>query len=155
MKKIISLLSVVLMVVVMCPTTAFANDEIVTDSYVEYFDDGSYIVTEIRESAIITFATQTINRSKSAHYYNSDNTKAWTVTVNGTFNYTGSSATCTRSSVSYSIYNNDWKVTSSAASKSGNKAIGTFTVKRYLLGVPIKTVNKTVTLTCSNTGVCS
>lgn len=143
------------MIVVMCPTTAFANDGIVTDSYVEYFDDGSYIVTEITESAITTFAAKTINRSKSSHYYNSNNTKAWTVTVNGTFNYTGSSATCTRSTASYSIYNNDWKVTSSAASKSGNKAIGAFTVKRYNLGFLTKTVNRTVTLTCSNTGVCS
>lgn len=155
MKKLISLLSVVLMIAVLCPNTAFADEKIVTDQYVEYLDDGSYIVTEITSGSIATLAATTINKSKSSNYYNSDNTKEWTVTVNGTFTYTGSSATCTRATVSYNIYNNSWKVTSAAPSKSGNKATGAFTVKKYALGLPYKTVNRTVTLTCSNTGVCS
>lgn len=155
MKKLISLLSVMLMIAVMCPATAFANDEIVTDTYVEYFEDGSYIVTTITESSITTFAAKTVSRNKSADYYESDNKKAWTVTLNGTFSYTGSSATCTKSATSYTIYNSAWKVTSAVPSKSGNKATGTFTVKKYVLGIPVKTVNKTLTITCSNTGVCS
>ncbi|MDE5963782.1 MAG: hypothetical protein K2G65_00065 [Eubacterium sp.] len=155
MKKIISLLSVILMIAVLCPNTALANDEIVTDSYIEYFDDGSYIVTRITESTITTFAAKTVSKSKSADYYESDNTKAWTVTLNATFSYTGSSATCTSAKTSYTIYNDKWKVTSAAPSKSGNKATGAFTVKKYTLGLPIKTVNKTLTIPCSNTGVCS
>ncbi|MDE5974852.1 MAG: hypothetical protein K2G73_09335 [Eubacterium sp.] len=155
MKKIISLLSVILMIAVLCPNTALANDEIVTDSYIEYFDDGSYIVTRITESTITTFAAKTVSKSKSADYYESDNTKAWTVTLNATFSYTGSSATCTNATTSSKIYNDKWKVTSAVPSKSGNKATGTFTVKKYALGLPIKTVNKTLTITCSNTGVCS
>lgn len=155
MKKLISLLSVIIMIAVMCPTTAFANDEIVTDTYVEYFDDGSYIVTEIAENSITTFAAKTVSKSKSSTYYDSDNTKQWAVTLNATFSYTGSSATCTKSTTSYTIYNSAWKVTSAVGSKSGNKATGTFTVKKYALGIPIKTVNKTLTITCSNTGVCS
>lgn len=155
MKKIISLLSVMLMIVTLCPTTAFANDEIVTESSVEYFDDGSYIVTRITESTITTFAAKTVTKNKSADYYESDNSKAWTVTLSATFSYTGSSATCTKATTSYVIYNDAWKVTSAVASKSGNKATGTFTVKKYVLGIPVKTVNKTLTITCSNTGVCS
>lgn len=155
MKKIISLLSVILMIAVLCPNTAFANDEIVTETNVEYFDDGSYIVTELTESTITTFATKTVSKSKSSHYYESDNSKAWTVVLSATFNYTGSSATCTSAKTSYTIYNDAWKVTSAVPSKSGNKATGTFTVKKYVLGVPIKTVNRTLTITCSNTGVCS
>lgn len=155
MKKLISLLSVILMIVVMCPATAFANEKIVTDSYVEYFEDGSYIVTELTESTITTFAAKTVSSSKSSHFYESDNSKAWTVTLNATFSYTGSSATCTKATTSSTIYNSAWKVTSAVASKSGNKATGTFTVKKYVLGIPVKTVNKTLTITCSNTGVCS
>ena len=143
------------MIAVLCPNTALANDEIVTDSYIEYFDDGSYIVTRITESTITTFAAKTVSKSKSADYYESDNTKAWTVTLNATFSYTGSSATCTNATTSSKIYNDKWKVTSAVPSKSGNKATGTFTVKKYALGLPIKTVNKTLTITCSNTGVCS
>lgn len=137
------------------PATAFANEKIVTDSYVEYFEDGSYIVTELTESTITTFAAKTVSSSKSSHFYESDNSKAWTVTLNATFSYTGSSATCTKATTSSTIYNSAWKVTSAVASKSGNKATGTFTVKKYVLGIPVKTVNKTLTITCSNTGVCS
>lgn len=155
MKKLISLLSVILMIAVMCPTTAFANDEIVTESSVEYFDDGSYIVTEIAENSITTFAAKTVSKSKSATYYDGNDAKQWTVTLSATFSYTGSSATCTSATTSSTIYNSAWKVTSAVASKSGNKATGTFTVKKYVLGIPVKTVNKTLTITCSNTGVCS
>lgn len=155
MKKLISLLSVMLMIVVLCPNTAFASEKIVTDSYVEYFEDGSYIVTELIESTVTTFAAKTISNSKSSHYYESDNSKAWTVTLNATFSYTGSSATCTKTTTSHTIYNDAWKVTSAVASKSGNKATGSFTIKRYLLGVPVKTIDRTLAITCSNTGVCS
>ena len=155
MKKLISLLSVIIMIAVMCPATAFANDEIVTDRYVEYFDDGSYIVTELTESTITTFAAKTVSKSKASHYYESDNSKAWTVILSATFSYTGSSATCTKATTSSTIYNSSWKVKSAVASKSGNKATGTFTVKKYVLGVPLKSIDRTLTITCSNTGVCS
>lgn len=155
MRKLISLLSVILMIAVLCPNTALANDEMVTDSYVEYFDDGSYMVTELSENTITTFAAQTASSYKVSHFYNSNNVKEWTVRLDATFSYTGSSATCTSAKTSYTIYNDAWKVTSAVPSKSGNKATGTFTVKKYVLGIPVKTVNKTLTITCSNTGVCS
>lgn len=154
MKRMTTVLLAMLMLVVMCPTNAFAG-EVATDQYVEYFEDGSYIVTELKTSGISTFAASTKNYSKSASYYNSDNEKEWTVTLSGTFSYTGSSATCTKATKSYKIYDDHWKVTSSSASKSGNKATGNFTVKRYLAGIPIRTVNKTLTIICSNSGVCS
>lgn len=59
MKKLISLLSVILMIAVLCPNTAFAEEKVVTDSTIEYFEDGSYIVTELSESTVTTFAAQT------------------------------------------------------------------------------------------------
>lgn len=155
MKKIISLLSIISMLLVMMPTVAYANEKVATDSYIEYFDDGSYIVTRIETSAISTFATSTTSKTKSSDYYDADNKRLWTVNVTGTFTYTGSSATCTKSATSYTIYDSKWKVTSAAASKSGRMATGDFTVKRYTLGIPTKTINKTLTITCSNTGVCS
>ena len=97
----------------------------------------------------------TVSKEKYTTHYNSNNEIQWEVCVKGTFTYTGSSATCTKSTVSYKIYNDHWKVTSAVASKSGRTATGEFTLKRYFLGVPTKTVNETLTLTCSNTGVCS
>ncbi len=93
MKKLISLLSVILMIAVLCPNTAFAEEKVVTDRTIEYFEDGSYIVTELTESTITTFATKTVSKNKSSDYYESDNSKAWTITLSATFSYTGSSAT--------------------------------------------------------------
>lgn len=154
MKRMTTVLLAMLMLIVMCPTNAFAG-ETATDQYVEYFEDGSYIVTELKTSGISTFATSTTSKTKYSSYYNSNGGLEWRVYLTGTFTYTGSSATCTKATKSYSIYNDNWKVTSSSASKSGNKATGKFTVKKYAIGIPIKTVNKTLTITCSNSGVCS
>lgn len=158
MKKLISVI-IVLLVLITLPLNAYANNEknevINENKYIEYFDDGSYIVTEINTNNISTLATVT-NKTKSSIFYNSKNEKQWEVIVNGSFSYTGNSATCLNSSVSYKIYNTGmWKVTSANASKSGAKAIGDFVIKEYFIGIPIKTINKALTLTCSNTGVCS
>lgn len=154
MKKISALILTMLMVFTIAPFNAFAAEDIVTDSCIEYFEDGSYMVTEITESSISTFSTST-TKSKNSYYYDSNDNLQWRVTITGTFSYTGSSATCTKATTSYTIYDNAWKVTSAVPSKSGNKATGDFTVKRYFAGIPVKTVNRIVTITCSNTGVCS
>lgn len=154
MKKFLVLfLTVVLLLLTPFSVYAQSNTDTVVneDTYIEYFEDGSYIVTEIISNEIQSRATGVV-KTKSEHYYNSNNEKEWTVTVTGTFNYDGKTATCTKSVTSYKIYNDSWKVTASNASKSGAKATGTFTVKKYWLGIPTKTVNQTVTLTCSKNG---
>lgn len=158
MKKLISILSAVL-ILFSFPMISFAEDVEIAEyinGYVEYYDDGSYSITTIETSTISTLAASTVKQSKTTSHYNDDNDKEWDITVTGTFSFTGKSATCTNSTVSYKIYNNKWKVTDATASKSGAKAIGDFTLKYYFIGVvPTKTVEKTLTITCSNTGVCS
>lgn len=154
MKKFLVLFLTTILLLTL-PFSVFGQTNIGTttseNTYIEYFEDGSYIVTEIISTESVSRATGVI-KTKNEHYYNSGNEKEWTVTVTGTFNYDGKTASCTKSVVSYKIYNDKWKVTSSNASKSGAKAVGDFTVKRYLIGIPTKTVNKTVTLTCSKDG---
>ncbi len=154
MKKIIALFCAML-ILISFPITALANDETAISSYVEYLDDGSYIVTENETRNISVMATSTKSHVKTSTYYNADNEKLWSITLTGTFTYTGSSATCTKSTATYTIYNSRWKVTSAVASKSGRKAVGDFTAKLYTLGIPVKTVTRTLTISCSNTGVCS
>ncbi|MCC8073109.1 MAG: hypothetical protein LIO62_03160 [Clostridiales bacterium] len=154
MKKFSTVILILFILIFMCPTTIFAQ-EIKVNKNIEYLDDGSYIVTEFNTNGASTFSTSTKNYAKSSSYYNSDDEKEWTVVLTGTFSYTGTSATCTKAVKSYTIYNDKWKVTSSSASKSGNKAIGDFVLKKYVLGVSVKTVDKTLTISCSKTGVCS
>ncbi len=122
-------------------------------SYTETFEDGSYGIVTITVFPAPTRAST--SGQKKYTYYNANNVKQWTVYLNGTFTYTGSSATCTAASTSYSINNNTWSVTKAAASRSGATATGSFTVKKYTAGVVTQTVNKTLTLTCSASGTLS
>ena len=122
-------------------------------SYIETYDDGSYGVITI--TVVTDPSKASTSGQKSYDYYNSNNVLQWSIYLKGTFTYTGSSATCTSASTSYSINNNSWSVTKAQASRSGATATGEFTVKKYTLGVPTQTVNKTLTLTCSPTGVLS
>ncbi len=131
-----------------------AEEEIVTSTVIEYFDDGSYLVTTITEEVNNSRAT-TKTGSKTATHKNSDGETLWTYKVTGTFSYTGSSSTCTAVSDSYTISNDNWHMSSHSCSKSGNKASGTVTMKYKVLGITTKTVSKDVSLTCSATGVLS
>lgn len=156
MKKTIVLFSVILFII-MCPFTAFAEigDLPETKEYIEYFYDGSYAVVKMETNGAALYSTSSKTTRKSYNYYSSNNKLEWTATLTGSFSYTGSSASCTSSSLSFKIYDDAWKVKSSQASKSGRTATGDFTIKRYTLGIPVKSVTKTITISCSNTGVCS
>lgn len=156
MKKIIAIFLVVFMLLSV-PTISYANDtdDSKPDGCIEYYSDGSYSVTTIESNNVAVMANSSVSKYKTITHYSSKDEKEWEITVTGTFTYTGTSATCTNSTVSYKIYDSNWKVTSAQASKSGRTATGEFTLKRYFLGVPIKTDNEILTITCSNTGVCS
>lgn len=157
MKKIISIVLLVLMFVITLGTYASAVSEANEATYTTsttYFEDGSYIITTIFEESSITRAASSKTGQKTAPFYNSDNVAQWSATLKGTFTCNGSSATCTASSITHKIYSSNWKIASASATKSGNKATGKATAKRYLI-VPVQTVEKTITLTCSASGVLS
>lgn len=154
MKKLISIFLTAIMLF-STAMTSFAVDY--ADSEIAYFADGSYVEIEIKSYDVraSVYATKTKTADKKITYRNSDNELIFDATVTGTFTYTGSSATCTNSTISYNVYDSKWKITEATASKSGNKAIGDITAKRYLLGIPVQTVEQTITLTCSAAGVLS
>lgn len=131
-----------------------AEEDITTSTVVEYFDDGSYLITTITEEVNNT-RTTTKTGSKTSTYTNSDGETQWTYKVTGTFSYTGSSSTCTAVSDSYSISNDNWHMSSHSCSKSGNTASGTVTMKYKILGITTKTVSRDLSLTCSASGVLS
>ncbi len=157
MKKNI-FISLILIVAVMISCFSMpvhaAEEEIVTSTMVEYFDDGSYLVTIITEEVNNSRASVK-SGTKTSTYSNSDGETQWTYKVTGTFSYTGSSSTCTAVSDSYSISNDNWHMSNHSCSKSGNKASGTVTMKYKVLGITTNTISRDVTLTCSATGVLS
>lgn len=157
MKKILSsLISIFLLFSFII--SAQATDIIDTSNdytVVEYFSDGSYITTTIVEDTIMTRSSNTKSGTKTVTYSDSDGEVLWKAFLKGTFTYNGSSSSCTASSITHSIYDTDWKITSATASRSGNKAIGDITAKRYFIGIPTATIEKTVTLSCSANGTLS
>lgn len=131
-----------------------AEENNVTSTSIEYFDDGSYTVITITEEASNSRAS-TKTGSKTASHKSSDGDVLWTYTITGTFTYNGSSSTCTAVSDSYTIFDDHWHMDSHSTWRSGNTAYGTVTMKRKFLGITTKTVSHDLQLTCSATGVLS
>ena len=142
------------------PTTASAavpTDTTIT-TIVEIFEDGSYIETVIEKKTSSFSArstTSTLTGKRTLTYRNSEGSALWSVTVTGTFTYNGSSATCTKSTVSATSYNSNWRISSSSASKSGATAKATASAKRYMDGTYIRTMTQSVSLTCRKNGTLS
>lgn len=156
MKKVVSVLLIV-MIMFSLNVPAFAVENIDNENTViEYLEDGSCFITTItvvEENS--TYATNTKTFTKTISYKDEDGIVCWKATLTATFRYTGSSATCTDADVTYTVSNSKWKITSATASKSGNTATADVTAKRYTLGIPFKTVDRTITMTCSANGTIS
>lgn len=113
--------------------------------------DGWHIVVTITE--IATRATQQKTASKEFKYIkDSDGTVLWTITLTGTFTYTGTSSSCTNAAYSVTSYSSSWYEVSGSASKSGNTASCTVTMGRKFLGITVEKPNFTLTLTCDKNG---
>lgn len=166
-KKIALILTSATMFVMM-PLTAFAAnyeqyEQTVStkNSYTTYLDDGSYYTTAIGSnntsilsavSAASTTSITSVTQTKTVTYYNADGVMLWRFTLKGTFIYNGTTSKCTSASSTVNIYGSGWYIDSKSASASGNKAIGSVTMKRKLLGVVTSTKTVNATLTCDKNG---
>lgn len=115
-----------------------------------YFEDGSSLTITILESS--SRAAGTTSGSKQCTYRDSAGDLSWIATLSGTFSYTGTSSTCTSSSINVTIYDSLWYNVSKSASKSGNTATGTVTMGLKVLGVTVSKPTYNLTLTCDKDG---
>lgn len=150
MKKILCIIFSICILVAHPTITPAAQNT--TLEMVEYMTDGSYFVTTISYANSSDLRASTRTGSKTTTYKSSSGESLWSVTVTGSFSYTGTSSTCTSSSVSATAYSSSWKITNSSSSKSGNSAVATATATQYRSFIPIDSISKTVTLTCSSSG---
>ena len=77
------------------------------------FEDGSYAIVEVTTSG--ARAAKSVNGSKQYTYCDSDGVAQWKAVLNGSFTCSGSTATCTSSSCSITIYVSDWYTISKSA----------------------------------------
>ena len=147
MKKIITILTILSSILFLSfPVSALEQKKEIIQ-----LDNGYYLETIIEETPT-TRASNQKTAKKTGNYKNAQGTTMFSVTVTGTFTYTGSSSTCTKSIASATSKNANWKISSKSASKSGNKATAKATAKRYVDGTAVEKQNCTVTLTCSSNG---
>lgn len=147
MKRVISLLALAGMLVSIFTVNCFAAE---SETTVTYFEDGSYIIDTIEISG--ARASGSISGSKTRSYYDENGNLDWKAVLNGSFSYTGSSATCTSSSVNVTVYDSSWYTVSKSASKSGNTANASVTMGRKVLGVTVEQKSISISLSCDKNG---
>ena len=168
MKRIVSVILCFLMLLPVCSLFVSSASEIKT----EYLDDGSFIESgffEVREEAsavgilaklmeffrkLMEFFTgnKTVSRTKYVNYYSSEGELLWAAFLDAEFRYNKNEAVCTDAHFRCEIYDSDWKLNSSDINKNENKATVNFSVKQYKLAVPLKTIERELSLTCDTKG---
>lgn len=99
------------------------------------------------------FAKQeTIVKTKYCNYFDSDGKLIWTVMLKASFIYNHRKAVCVSSEITYEIKDADWKMLSYSSEEEGSTATGDFSIRQYKLGVPLKIIERTLTLTCDKEG---
>lgn len=153
MKKFISILAAVTLMFNLPIITNASNANISgshpSDKNAEIIDLGDgltieYTITESNPNARASTRTAT----KTANCKRDGITIA-TIKLTATFSYTGSSATCTSASSSYTMYDG-WSYSNRTTTRSGNTATTSAKLSKWL-----DHANVTITMTCSNSGVIS
>lgn len=146
MKRTLSLCIAFFLVLSMIPLQAEA-----AQYEVQYFEDGSYLVTYILTTEDALYSSSK-NGSKVNTFHAADGTVVWEVKLTGSFTYNGSSSSCTKASCSVSHYTSDWYTISKSSSKSGNTAYGDATIGEKVLGVTVRKVPVSLSLSCDANG---
>ena len=141
MKKTLVILLTLVMIIssVFClPVSALSANK-VTETTIEYLENGDYIETVLTYEDSLTRATK--SGSKTKNYKNSSGTTLWSVTVTCTFSYTGSLSSCTSVSHSAKSYSSSWTIKSVSSSRAGNtgtaNATATYLSTNYQMSVSL------------------
>lgn len=160
MKKIIPIILSIALMLCLCAVSANAqfynSNKQIARTVVEYFEDGTVLKVTVSEhiSHVIPMADTYIKSgTKTYTLEDANGNEIWWFNLHGSFKVTsGTSATCTSSSHSYSIQDDSWSLKSATTSKSGSKAIGEATFIKKLLLVTTDTKDISLTLNCDKNG---
>lgn len=128
----------------------------VCSTNIEYFEDGSYLVTTIKETPTPRATVYSKSGSKDVILYNQDDEIQWIYSLIGTYTIeTGVSVVCTNSTFTYTIYVDKWSLTEHNNWYSGNVAYGTAVFKKKVLFITTSTQNLDGAVACDVYGVIS
>lgn len=147
MKRVLSCFLAVILLAGAIPLFTAAVE---SERDVIHFEDGSFAVIEIASNDARASASK--NGSKQYTYYNSSNEAQWKAVLSAVFTYDGSSASCTSSDVSVTIFDSSWNVVSKSSGKSGNTATGSVTMGKKSAGVTVAKVPVNLSLSCDKNG---
>ena len=116
------------------------------------FDVITRMLQFLRQLIWLLSGTRTVSKTKYVNYYDSNGTLLWTVALQADFTWNREQATCVSASARHSVFDEDWGIVRAQAEKAGNTAAGYFAVRQVKLGVPLKTIERTLTLTCDADG---
>jgi len=166
MKNLIKISMALITAIVLCaiPTVQAKEldnlssyQELVSEETIE--NDGLYItvsVFETKNTATKAIPYTTVYEKTGKKTYtakNADKETLFSFTVHGTFSVnSGVSASCTKSSYSYSITNKAWELKSASATRSGNKAIANAEFIKKLVFVTVDTFDANIVLACDSNG---
>lgn len=122
---------------------------------VEYLADGYSLTTSIyAETPVLTRASTYEQAGRKVISFKDSNGKLlWDYTISAVFTVNpGVSATCKTCAGTPKIYDNSWSIVSNKPSRSGNKATGTITMQKTVLGTVVQTITRTINLTCDANG---
>lgn len=145
-KRLFALILVLILIVPVIP----GNVSAAADETRVVLEDGSYLIITLTETA----ARDGTNKGgrKTYNFYASDGTLKWSATLAATFNYTGTTATCTSAVCTTSIKDSAWFEVSKSTTRSGGTATTNLTMGEKVLGITLTTISRTITLTCDKDG---
>ncbi len=95
---------------------------------------------------------QIISGSKTKYAMDSSGKSIWSITVNATFSYNGSVATCVGAYHTTGVYMGGWSVTSSSTSVGIDSATASGTAERRVMGVVTESDFESVSIHCDPNG---
>lgn len=165
MKKILLSLSLCWVLIFSFSLPAFAAtsiEDVIEEEVVsiQYFEDGSYIVTTIYTQSLVIDGLQRVGNSqqvrggKTDEYYNASHEKVWSYGVAGLFTYDGvNEAVCIETTdlpLLWGVYEDLWMCADHVSFRTGNRAMGH--AEFCLIAYQNNIYESNVTVTCDKNG---
>jgi len=147
MKKRILALSLALLLIFLTSLPVHATADTRTSTII--YPDGRTITITLR--TIQARASNTITGQKTIES-RINGVLEWSAVLTAQFEYNGQSATCTSANCAVFIVDESWHEVSNVTTRSGATATTSLVISRKLLGITVKTINETITLTCDKNG---